>query len=449
MKVPEKAPLISELLPRLPPQRLVAVLEGSVGSATGERYLHWDDLRWRKTPRKLSREEWWVSLKLSRAPLFKTIPLLDKNGTAFRFCVPDMAQRRLHMVDQNLSGAIALSELVVSPSTRDRYVVSSLMEEAITSSQLEGASTTRQVAKDMIRSGRAPRDRSERMIMNNYLAMERVGELRDEPFTADLVLELHRSLARDTLSSRDAEGRLQLPGEVRVQVWSAGPDSRILHSPPNADELPERLMRMCGFANGEFDDGFIHPVIRAIILHFWLAYDHPFEDGNGRTARALFYWSMLAQKYWLAEFLTISKILRRAPAQYARSFLLTETDENDLTYFILYHLAVIEKAIAELHSYLRHKMEEIREAEISIRESAHLNHRQLALISHAMRHPDHTYTVASHQRSHRVVYQTARTDLLALVEAGYLTKIRLGKAFGFMPDPSLAQRLLGSQQELS
>jgi hypothetical protein len=42
---------------------------------------------------------------------------------------------------------------------------------------------------------------------------------------------------------------------------------------------------------------FIHPVMRAITLHFWLAYDHPFCDGNGRTARALFYWSMLKQGY--------------------------------------------------------------------------------------------------------------------------------------------------------
>jgi Fic family protein len=62
-----------------------------------------------------------------------------------------------------------------------------------------------------------------------------------------------------------------------------------------------------------------------------LGYEHPFEDGNGRTARALFYWSMLNQGFWLTEFLTVSKILRKAPAKYARSFLYTEQDSNDLT----------------------------------------------------------------------------------------------------------------------
>ena len=65
----------------------------------------------------------------------------------------------------------------------------------------------------------------------------------------------------------------------------------------------------------EIAGGFIHPMIRSIILHFWLAYDHPFVDGNGRTARALFYWSMLRHGYWLFEFISISQIILKGPDQ--------------------------------------------------------------------------------------------------------------------------------------
>lgn len=61
------------------------------------------------------------------------------------------------------------------------------------------------------------------------------------------------------------------------------------------------MTAMCAFPNGHLPDTFIHPAIRAIILHFWLGYDHPFVDGNGRTARALFYWAMLRQNYSLFE----------------------------------------------------------------------------------------------------------------------------------------------------
>ena len=113
----------------------------------------------------------------------------------------------------------------------------------------------------------------------------------------------------------------------------------IFHDPPPAEQLDERMAAMCDFANGKIPNHFIHPVVRAIILHFWLAYDHPFVDGNGRTARALFYWLMLRNNYWLFEFISISQIIRKAPIKYGRAFLYTETDDNDLTYFILYHLA--------------------------------------------------------------------------------------------------------------
>ncbi len=138
------------------------------------------------------------------------------------------------------------------------------------------------------------------------------------------MLELHRILTEGTLDDPTAAGRLQRPDEERIAVVDAT-DGSLIHTPPPATELPARLQALCDFANqGEDEsDSFIHPVVRAILLHFFLAYDHPFEDGNGRTARALFYWAMRTNGYWLAEYLSISRILREAPAQYSRAFLFT------------------------------------------------------------------------------------------------------------------------------
>jgi Fic family protein len=230
------------------------------------------------------------------------------------------------------------------------------------------------------------------------------------------------------------------PGEDRIKVFDRATGA-ILHDPPPAEQLPERLEKLCAFANGQELDTFLHPVVRAIIVHFWLAYDHPFDDGNGRTARALFYWSMLSQGYWLAEFLTISSILNRAPAQYARSFLYTDTDENDLTYFIMYQLQVIMRAINGLEGYLQRKMAEVKRTEKLIKQLETLNHRQTALLNHALRHLDHTYTVTSHSRSHNVVAQTARTDLEGLVERGLLDKRKVGKSHRYYPVENLSERL--------
>ena len=430
MKLPENPPELNSIIASMPTERVPAVLASMRGEMTSDRYLHWADLRYRKPPANLSREEWWLGLKWARGPWVKATQLADLQGEPFSFSVPELAQRLLHEIDQQLSGQIAVSEVVTDPTTKDRYIVSSLIEEAITSSQLEGASTTRQVARDMIRSGRPPVGKSERMILNNFMAMRYVVDHQDKELTPGFVLELHRIVSHGTLSDEAAEGRLQRPEDDRVEVWSY--DGTLLHRPPAASELPDRLELMCAFANGTADPGFIHPVLRAVILHFWLAYEHPFEDGNGRTSRALFYWSMLRQGYWLSEFLTISSVLRAAPAKYARAFLLTESDGNDLTYFILYQLAVIVRAIGEFQLYLRRKMQEIRDAEHYFQEAAELNQRQLALLSHAVRHPGHSYTVESHRTSHRVVYQTARAALLDLQEKGLLERARRGRKFVFV-----------------
>lgn len=199
------------------------------------------------------------------------------------------------------------------------------------------------------------------------------------------------------------------------------------------------MSAMCDFANDS--RSFVYPVVRAIILHFWLGYDHPFVDGNGRTARALFYWSMLSQGYWLCECLSISSILKKAPAQYARAFLYTETDENDLTYFILHQLQVVVRAIKGLHGYLKRKAAEVAETEALFKGHHDFNHRQLALLSHALRHPGQRYTVKSHQGSHNVVYETARTDLLKLARMELLTSSKVGRTYLFSVPEDLPERL--------
>ena len=171
----------------------------------------------------------------------------------------------------------------------------------------------------------------------------------------------------------------------------------------------------------------MHPVIRGVLLHFWLAYDHPFQDGNGRTARALFYWYMRTRGYWLIEYLSISRILRKSAGDYSRAFLFTETDSGDTTYFILHQLEVIKQAVDELQVYLRRKVKEVQDVERMIKSADEFNHRQLALLGDAIRHPENTYTYRSHAASHKVSEETARADLASLSRRGLLKQRRAGK----------------------
>lgn len=437
--------------PKQPPDFLK--LEAKLGSRISElfgktstdepgidSYLHWDDLIRREPPSGMSHEEWWYVVKLRRTLLSRTVPMFDVGlKRLFTYTSIGAITEKLHRIDLGAGGIIELPDPITNPETRDRYLVQSLFEEAITSSQLEGAATTRQVAKDMLRTGRLPRDKNEQMIYNNYVAMRRIREIKQKPLTRELVLEIHRIITDKTLDEDSAAGRFRSAEEAISVVDRL--EGEVYHSPPPAEQLDVRMKMMCEFANGVTPDGFLHPVLRSIILHFWLAYDHPFVDGNGRTARALFYWSMLHHKYWLFEYVSISHILKKAPSKYARSFLLTETDDNDLTYFILYQLQVLEQAIGDLHQYITRKTREVQAVERRLRSSAMLNHRQLALLSHALRHPQHQYTFDSHKTSHDVTYQTARTDLLYLQKKGLLTSRKIGKTWYFTPVPGLEEKL--------
>jgi Fic family protein len=441
MPFPQRAPTLAELFQTEDFGAVIPkIIRAGVGPVVAGKYLHWDDLRRRQPPSELTLREWWLGVKFARQQTQREIGLRAVDGSAFTYSLPDRALELLHWLDQHAAGEIVVSDTIKDPGDRSRYLVNSLFEEAITSSQLEGASSTRRVAKDMLRTGRPPRDRSERMILNNYTAMSMINGLSQRSLTRDDVLDLHRVVTEGTLDNPEAAGRLQQPGEDRVHVEDA--EGRVAHIPPPADELESRLTGMISFANGQPSEGFVHPVVRAILLHLWLAYDHPFEDGNGRTARALFYRQMLASGYWLFEYVTISRLLVKAPMSYARAFLHTESDEYDATYFILHQLEICRRAIEELHAYLQRKMEETTET-VSLLRRADLNHRQIALLTNALRHPDATYTFNSHALSHRVVRQSARTDLLDLEKRGYLVRHSVGRRHTFQPTADLRAVVTG------
>ena len=441
MKLPKTPPSLEAVARQLMESGIDRLWDvtGRLGKLVPEaEYLHWDKLRHLSPPEGLSHQEWWYLTKLRRRNLYKELPLRDKTGTPFRYLTVDPVPEILHEIDQNAGGTVQMQEQITNPQTRDQYYVRSLVQEAITSSQLEGAATTRKVAKEMIRAGRSPRDRSEQMILNNYLTMREIGRLKTEALSKELVFRIHDLITRKTLDDASAVGRFRRADECIVV---GDMYNEVFHEPPAAEQLEDRMAAMCDFANGLTPTGFVHPAIRAIILHFWLAYDHPFVDGNGRAARALFYWSMRRSGFWLFEFISISQILLDAPAQYGRAFLYTETDENDLTYFIIYHLEVIRRAIKELHQYLQRKTKALQALEHRLRALVGFNHRQRALIVHALHHPDMRYTIQSHRMSHNVVYQTARVDLLDLCRKGLFESRKIGKSWYFTPIKDIEAKL--------
>jgi len=439
LKKPASPPKFSgENTASLSANRLVEMLHLVPRNSLRGSYLPWDEVRYRPAPEGLSVVEYWLALKFHRLSGYRELPLKDKKDDFFRYNVPEHIMEALHELDMKAGGVIDTAPLSFTEEGRNQYLVTSLMEEAITSSQLEGAASTRLVAREMLRTERKPQDTGERMILNNFLTMQRIRELRNEPLTSDLIFEIHRRVTDGTLKSPDAAGRFRCADEP---VDVSDDYGEVYHIPPPAEELPARLERMLAFANGDTPDHFFHPILRAIALHFWLAYDHPFVDGNGRTARALFYWSMLRANYWLVEYVSISQIILKQPAQYGRAFLYTEGDDNDLTYFLDYHIRVLQRAISALHDYVARKRAEDERIRLLLKNAAALNFRQRSVLQHALNNPGQHYTVEAHRFSQNVSLQTARTDLQKLEALGLFRSFRRGNAQVFVALENLEAKM--------
>ncbi|MBN2734058.1 MAG: Fic family protein [Methanomicrobiaceae archaeon] len=388
------------------------------------RYLYWDELKYRiEDPKK--RATAWVFMKFLRMMKYETpsYPPLD-----LRYSTTPEISRSLHIFDQYLSGNIRIHNKNIKLD--QSYIVSSLMEEAIASSIIEGAATTRKAAKEILRKGKKPKNNSEQMVINNYRAMQHILKNRDGKLTPEFILDIHRIVTENTLEDA-AVGRFRNNDEIVVANPVTG---TVHHQPPEHTEIPEMIKELCRFANDD-DEGvesFMHPIIKGIILHFLIGYIHPFEDGNGRCARSIFYWYVLSRGYWLFEYMPISRIILKSKKDYALAYLHTEYDEMDLTYFLLYNIRCIEKARSDLLSYIEKKQGEQNATKAIIKTIPDINQRQADILREMMENSDDYFTIREVMETHGVVYQTARTDLMTLADLGYIKKEKRGREFMFI-----------------
>lgn len=435
---PEINPVAKELLKRGPDVFLTAIQIG-LNQPKGQ-YLHWDKARrYKPLPDGLTAEEFWFGIKSARHQASKSIELYQKLGKRFWFTTPDQAHSLLHIIDKQAAGGVSSGNRVFGQVDKERYLTRSLVEEPFSSSVLEGAATTREVARKLIDEGRQPRTRDERMVLNNYRAMRFVKEHVDDALSIDLILEVHKIVSEGTLDDPAMEGVLRTPDrDINVVDDSSG---EILHTPPQADQLEGRLQQLCDFANEPENDGqFLHPIVRAIILHFMIGYDHPFVDGNGRTARTLFYWYAIKSGYWLLEYVSISKTIMHAPAQYGLAYLQTESDDGDLTYFILHQLSVLKKALDDLYEYAERRSSQLAVFEAAIQNSQ-FNSRQAFLLNDAARGRPAVTDIERYRKIHKVSKLTARNDLEGLVEAGLYSKRRTGRRNVYIPIRKIVEKL--------
>jgi len=390
-------------------------------------YLYWDKVRYKSRPEGFSADEFWAHIKFYRR-LFSgrtKTPVKDINGKYFTWQpLPDQ-DYFLHQVDMQLGGLLK-SRFVDNPSVRQRFIGRGIMEEAIASSQLEGAVTTRRVAKKLILEKRKPANRSDQMILNNYYAMLEAEEnLKKQPMSKKMLLDLHITITKDTIKDNEI-GRFRRDKDNIVVCDVA--KNIAYHIPPPVDFLEREIKRFIQYANDNLDEKrFVHPLIKAIILHFWIGYLHPFTDGNGRMARIVFYWYLLRNDYWAFSYLPVSRIIRDSPKQYRMAYVYSEQDDNDLTYFLDYNIRKIMQAKREFETYIEGKEAENRYMTQIAQGKYKLNYRQIQLLKLLHKNSNDSRTIKTHSVVNNISRVTARKELEKLERLGFLSSEKVGK----------------------
>ncbi len=391
-------------------------------------YLYWDKARYKEpAPEGISKEVLWKIVKIFRESQSRKTLIKSENGKYFSWIKLSYYEEFLHEIDMNTGGELFAAKAEIDKRNKQKLITRGIMEEAIASSQLEGADTSRQVAKKMLREGRKPRNESEKMIVNYYLSMKALEDnYKSKKMSMELILEMHSLITRDILDEKKEKPRMRKKGDnVCVVNRSSGV---IYHQAPDINFVKEELNRLIRFANDEVDATyFTHPLIKAVMLHFWIGYLRPFTDGNGRLARLLFYWYLLKKEYWAFAYLPISKIIKLSPIQYEMAYVYSEQDDNDLTYFIDYNIRKIKLAINDFMDYIKKQSNGNVKMKKTSEIRYELNDRQIYLLQYLYGAPDERTTLKIHGNIYQVAKMTASKDLKDLARKGFLTTKKQGR----------------------
>ncbi len=397
-------------------QYFIELQSSDLFKSINNEYLYWDKVKYKN--KKIKPEELWRAVKISR--FLKTQNIRFGKYT-FNYVITDYIQKSLHFFDLNIGGNLG-GNIRIADTEKTKYLISSIMEEAISSSQMEGAATTRKKAKEMLQKELKPRSKSDQMILNNFITIQHVIEHKNDDLTLENLCYIHRLISKNTLDKSEEEGVIRNHDDIFVVDHLT---SEVVHQPPSFTEIPQLLDELCLFFNQDTEN-FIHPIIKGIIIHFMVAWIHPFSDGNGRTARTLFYWYMLKNWYWLTEYLSISRIIKDTKSQYEKAFMYSEMDDNDLSYFVTYHIKTMDKAFAALKEYIGRKQKEVIQSAQFLK-IPNINERQAQIIKLLNEESDRVLNIKEIENRFQMSNFTARSDLKGLVELGFLEIIQVNK----------------------
>lgn len=378
---------------------------------TQQRYLTPEEIKYRLKQQGTTDEEWpTISKEIVSSRKTGAITLFFKTiEPKFWFYPADVIHKKIN--DIEMLGKDLYEHINKNASFKNEFLLDAAIEEAITSAIYEGAHSTRAQAEKLIASGERPKNKDEWMLINNFTAMKWVKNNKQTALTKDIILQLHQIVTENTLEGDD----VNFKGKFRNDRVFVGPHEGIEHA--NIEKAVKEMIQLT-----TNNPRYYHPLIKGILVHYFIGYIHPFFDGNGRTARALFYFNAIRNQLNYVELLSVSAYLRNHGQQYETSFVKVKDNDCDLTYFIDFCLDSILSALKEVSrkvSYLL-KMTDLKER-------FGLSNTQVGLIQRMALHKFRSIDVEEYAKQILKSREFARQELKGLLELNLVSEIKISK----------------------
>jgi Fic family protein len=339
------------------------------------------------------------------------LPLPDKQ-VGFYYVHLDDIESIIKQIDD-----IAMSD-VVEHLTKGISTLNVLIDESYYSSKIEGAFSTRRQAKEVIKTGQA-NTHSERMILNNYNALEFVIDHLNVPISKDGIVQLQQLITKDTLSPEDITDGYRTDKVYVEDVIT----QEIVHVGPDHSLVPVMMESLFDF----IENTTLNPLVVASLLHFYIGYVHPFFDGNGRVARSTMYWYLMSKGYSFFQLFSISQKYEYDKNYYYQAFLDTE-ESGDVTHFVLMNVVTIWKAIQDALKKVERYSLNVEIKRIIQANKIVLTKNQKKLLKYAVNSGGNI--LLSHKKiAWWSSEEEARSDIEQLVVVGLLKSIEDGKAY--------------------
>lgn len=238
-------------------------------------------------------------------------------------------------------------------SQNSKYGKIALENEIIATNAIEDIDFNRDSVRNIL-NGLLPADESEERILGIKRGFEFIAD-KSNKITEKNIYKLYQMTIGEFLSEDDKLVNGNFYRHDSVYIMS----DKIEHTGIDSKKLNEYMSNLVKFINQKDD---INDLIKAVIIHFYIGYLHPYFDGNGRMARLIHLWYLIQQGYTTALFIPFSKLIKKNKNKYYNAYTLVEEnakylDAIDVTPFILFFKEYVYDEMSKNVSFSNNTLE--------------------------------------------------------------------------------------------